>query len=247
MEPTRALSTGQAARLLAVTPDTVLKWIKKGRLHAVRTAGGHYRVRWSDVQQLRQAGATSAEAPTGDAVYCWQFHAQDSEAAGRCEGCIVRRAHALHCFHLSGRFPAESYAGTHCETSCLDCAYYLTHHGERIRVLVVASDPEVQRTFAGLRPGGPLDVAVAGDVYTAAVAVQALHPEYVVLHGSLTEQQCCELERNLRADDSPRRPHVLSACDGDERGALRPDFTVPELLEALWPLHRDRLPGASGG
>ena len=38
------LTTGQAARLCSVTPDTVLKWIKKGRLRGVRTAGGHYRI-----------------------------------------------------------------------------------------------------------------------------------------------------------------------------------------------------------
>ena len=44
------LTTGQAAKLCAVTPDTVLKWIKKGRLEATRTAGGHYRVALPDLE-----------------------------------------------------------------------------------------------------------------------------------------------------------------------------------------------------
>ena len=38
------LSTGDVAKLFGVTPDAVLKWIKKGKLPATRTAGGHYRV-----------------------------------------------------------------------------------------------------------------------------------------------------------------------------------------------------------
>jgi excisionase family DNA binding protein len=33
------LSTGRAAELCSVTPDTILKWIKRGRLSGVRTAG----------------------------------------------------------------------------------------------------------------------------------------------------------------------------------------------------------------
>jgi len=42
--PTDRLTTGEAARLLNVEPDTVLKWVKKGKLLATRTAGGHHRI-----------------------------------------------------------------------------------------------------------------------------------------------------------------------------------------------------------
>ena len=38
------VSTGQAAKLCSVTPDTILKWIKNNRVEAVKTAGGHYRI-----------------------------------------------------------------------------------------------------------------------------------------------------------------------------------------------------------
>ena len=43
------LTTGKAARLCSVKPDTVLKWIKKGVLPATRTVGGHYRVEEQDL------------------------------------------------------------------------------------------------------------------------------------------------------------------------------------------------------
>ena len=43
------LTTGKAARFCSVKPDTVLKWIKKGRLPAARTAGGHYRIEEQDL------------------------------------------------------------------------------------------------------------------------------------------------------------------------------------------------------
>jgi excisionase family DNA binding protein len=61
----RLLSTGNAARLLSVTPDTVLKWIKSGRLPAIRTAGGPYRIARRDIAALMgdDAGAQAATRP----------------------------------------------------------------------------------------------------------------------------------------------------------------------------------------
>ena len=48
---TSVLTTGQAAKLCAVSTDTVLKWIRKGRLKAFRTAGGHCRINRPDLQE----------------------------------------------------------------------------------------------------------------------------------------------------------------------------------------------------
>ena len=45
------LSTGKAAKALSVTPDTVLKWIKSGKLDARRTAGGHYRIHPGEIER----------------------------------------------------------------------------------------------------------------------------------------------------------------------------------------------------
>jgi excisionase family DNA binding protein len=50
------ITTGQAASLCSVTPDTVLKWIKAGKIPASRTPGGHYRISRSDVEQFITPG-----------------------------------------------------------------------------------------------------------------------------------------------------------------------------------------------
>jgi len=90
------LTTGQAAKLCAVTPDTVLKWIKKGRLAATRTAGGHYRVALPDLEPFMagfgQKGSGPVEKETfpggpdrrgtredPEEVPCWEFLAEDGE------------------------------------------------------------------------------------------------------------------------------------------------------------------------
>ncbi len=53
----RMLTTGQAAKICSVTPDTVLKWIHSGALPARRTAGGHHRIDEQDLSRF--AGPTT--------------------------------------------------------------------------------------------------------------------------------------------------------------------------------------------
>lgn len=46
------LTTGQVAREFGTTSRQVLRWIRQGRLRAVRTPGGHHRVRREDLAAL---------------------------------------------------------------------------------------------------------------------------------------------------------------------------------------------------
>ena len=38
------LTTSQAAKILSVSPDAVLKWARAGKIEAYRTPGGHFRI-----------------------------------------------------------------------------------------------------------------------------------------------------------------------------------------------------------
>lgn len=241
------LSTGQAATILAVTADTVLKWIKRGRLPATRTAGGHFRVRFADVQRLRSRGDASATlgTPLEGPVFCWQFHAGESEPADSCVSCIVYRARALRCFELSRVAAAgghvDSHAGTHCSTSCLDCAYYLAHFHEQIRVVVALEDAVQQASLEHAdadASGASLLLSFASSAYDTALAIQEGQPAFVVLHGSLHGKQGRELRHDIERD--PRHPgiRVLVAGEAEAGAGAAPDlplrFTLAELQGAIW-------------
>lgn len=46
------LTTGEVARLLGVTPLTVWRWCKSGKMKAIRTAGGQYRIPAEEVKKF---------------------------------------------------------------------------------------------------------------------------------------------------------------------------------------------------
>ncbi len=46
------LTPAEVAALFRVDPKTVTRWAKAGKLHAIRTLGGHRRYRQSEVDEL---------------------------------------------------------------------------------------------------------------------------------------------------------------------------------------------------
>lgn len=83
------LTTGQAARLCSVTPDTILKWIKSGRLEAHRTAGGHYRIKRRHLSDLELVPPRPRNFS-----YCWEFYSSDGSIQAKCKNCVVYRTRA---------------------------------------------------------------------------------------------------------------------------------------------------------
>lgn len=58
--PDILLTPGQVAEALNVGVDTVRRWAQDGKLSAVRTPGGHYRYRASEVEKLIAAAGDAA-------------------------------------------------------------------------------------------------------------------------------------------------------------------------------------------
>ena len=99
------LTTGKAARLCSVKPDTVLKWIKKGVLPATRTVGGHYRVEEQDLlrvlsQDDGSESRTEETALCSRPMRCWEY--MNNSPGAECQDCVVYKTHATWCFRMVG-------------------------------------------------------------------------------------------------------------------------------------------------
>ncbi len=62
-EDERYLKTAEAARILRVSPKTVSRWAKEGKLPFVRTLGGHRRYPDSEIRALVDS---LSERPTAE-------------------------------------------------------------------------------------------------------------------------------------------------------------------------------------
>ncbi len=182
MGPT--LSTGQAAKLCSVKADTVLKWVRAGRLRAERTAGGHFRIDEKDLNAL--LGAKRANAPRRQAepnttpLRCWEYLSNCGEIRRECRDCVVYRVRAAQCFEVAGVADNIGHAKKFCGTSCDQCTYYQRVMGQPISALVVTSDDALIRSLKADSTGG-IALHFARNGYEASAVVAEFRPAFVVV------------------------------------------------------------------
>lgn len=203
------LTTGQAAKLCSVTPDTVLKWIKKGKLNGVRTAGGHYRIERRSLEKLGVLGESehsrSQQLPDcyDEDVRCWEFLGGQEGVSEKCQQCVVYRVRATRCYLLAGMDEDIGHSLQHCQGSCEDCAYYRWANNLATNVLVVTSDNTLIQSLAK-ETDDRISLRFARSAYDASAIIESFRAVFIIIDLDTTTTKCHELVECITRD--PRIP-----------------------------------------
>jgi excisionase family DNA binding protein len=124
-------TTNDVAKICSVTRQTVINWIKAGKLYAISTPGRHRRVIREDLLKfIENSGFDPSlveiyEDTVGRQVpFCWEYQTRGFGKAGSshlCDMCIVKKAKALNCHILAKEMDISR---RYCLTSCEECRYY---------------------------------------------------------------------------------------------------------------------------
>ena len=206
---TRYLTTGQAAKLCSVTPDTILKWIRGGMLTALRTAGGHHRITIESVEALLRGHESGAELASSDPgfKYCWERLACGEQVRDECQRCLIYRARATRCFELCVLSRQPQYCGLFCDTLCDGCPHVLHRQPPGpANILVVSDDERLQSALRQHNDEGLFHLEFTSCEYDCSALVNRFRPRYVVVDCSLPREQCEDLCHHIAQD--PRIPDV---------------------------------------
>ena len=208
-DKTNLLTTGQAAQLCSVTPDTILKWIKKGRLTGVRTAGGHYRIQRRNLEPLvissRPSDSPSAQLPDchPQSLRCWEYLSERGAIRDVCRQCVVYRVRAARCFTMAGMEPDVGHARRFCESSCEDCVFYRRVKGLATNVLLITSDNDLIDGLGG-EENESVRLRFARNAYEASAIINDFRPAFAAIDTECIPAADTELVDSLAAD--PRVP-----------------------------------------
>lgn len=115
------LTTGEAAALFDVDPDTVLRWIKSGDIPAIRTPGGHYRIHKNVfINKL----ITNEDNAKSNLPHCWEFHSESGLLKDECKECIAYKSRTSRCYELSKLSELTNHTKLLCTYSCEECSYF---------------------------------------------------------------------------------------------------------------------------
>lgn len=243
------VSTGQVARLLSVTPDTVLKWIKKGKLPAIKTAGGHYRIPRNSLDELLNPTKDLPEGSPArrgrESVPCWEYNAVNDQIKDECRSCLVFKAQGTKCYEV-GKFLKETgYGGVCCPFSCEECAYYKDQLNRTVNVLIFTDSETLKKSLTEESELSRFSLRFTSCEYNCSFIVDSFRPEFVVVDCAMESDKCRELCEHLAKD--PRIPGVkiaLAVPQGKECGeGFQGDISVipqPFTLAEL-ETHMDKL------
>jgi excisionase family DNA binding protein len=239
------VSTGKAAELLSVTPDAVLKWIKKGKLRVRKTAGGHYRVSLDSINKLLASeeesfSETSSSVPIKQRVPCWEFHAVDGKIKDDCRTCLIFKSRGEKCYEVGMALKKERSGATCCPTSCEDCEYFKTQKLQPVNVLVFTESDSLRDSLKKEAATSNLRLQFASCEYDCSLVVDSFRPEYAVLDCSKEITECEELCEHLRND--PRIPGVkiMIGLPPEKKGNIRGDSDIAVIQQ---PFHIAELEG----
>ncbi len=234
------LTTGQAAKLCSVTPDTVLKWIKKGRLSGTRTAGGHFRIERRDLEPFipasRLSGSTSEQVlgRVARALRCWDFLKDQGDVRDECHQCVVYKVGAERCFLMAELKGDMGHSRQFCQSSCEPCVYYRWVQGLPANVLVITSDRRLIKSLDVDEQQG-LALRFARSAYEASAVIHDFRPVLVAIDVELIPGRDTELLDSLSADSRiPGLRIVLRVPPGTSsrrRGQLLEKEGVVAVLE----------------
>jgi excisionase family DNA binding protein len=206
------VSTGQAAKLCSVTPDTVLKWIKNKRVEAVKTAGGHYRI---TKEKLKPYMVESLESEPPDTKpikinYCWEYHSQNDSVNESCRDCMIFKSKAEKCFLMAGLGKQAGHAQTYCSSSCYECEYFHFINESPINVLIISENSEMKEKLkTDVKENLVLRATCCG--YETSTLIQDFRPDYIIIDESMVKSNSDELCKHILEDPRVHGSQIILA------------------------------------
>ena len=120
------LTTGEAAAIFNVDPDTVLRWIKSGDIPAIRTPGGHYRINRNVFlsKMIEEISDHKPREHRSALPYCWEYNSESGIIREACKECIVYKSRTCRCYELSNLAAPIGHAKLFYSNSCGECQYF---------------------------------------------------------------------------------------------------------------------------
>lgn len=240
------LTTSQAARLLSVSPDTVLKWVKAGKIKSSRTLGGHFRIPTAALERLAHGrdgvvpGDGLADVPVYQ--YCWEYLARGGAVKPECRDCITYRSRSKRCYELRDLPEGMGCLRIYCESSCTDCDYYKIVSGRGHTVILLGENRRFFRDWDHLKKIDDLQVRFAESEYECSFIIEKFRPDYIVVDCSLGKRRTATVVRNLFNDVripvvriilASRTRQLEEYCDKQTCGWITKPFDIEQLRQCI--------------
>ncbi|MFH1998501.1 MAG: helix-turn-helix domain-containing protein [Planctomycetota bacterium] len=244
------LTTSEAAKLLSVSPDTVLKWVRAQKIESYRTPGGHSRIPYEAIANLLPEGQLSPEEPeityraSEEPIYkyCWDFYAHGEEIKDDCLNCVAYKSRAHRCYEMRDLPEEFGLLRLHCKTDCKECDYYQAKEGQSANAIILIRDRKQVQTLENQAKESDTLFQFASHEYECSALIEKFLPDFVVVDCSFglsrTQDLCQQLIHDQRIPNikiilSSKKAKIKDYCDNEAFGWITKPFTIEQLEKLI--------------
>lgn len=236
-------TTSEAARLLSVSSDTVLKWVRAGKIKSYRTPGGHARIPVEAINAILPDSKMAIRPVPQEELspsfkYCWEFNSGIHGLNPECRECIAYLSRARRCYEIRSASGISLPPNSYCRDNCEYCEYYRLMYTHEKAVLIVSQGKEWLNAVVEQSRNYGMHVETAASEYECAMRVNAIRPDVVVVdcgYGAARTRQFC---RHIREDERLPMVRIILAskvarikdyCEDEIFGWISRPFTFDQL------------------
>lgn len=242
------LTTSQAAKKLFVSPDTVLKWVKAGKIKAHRTLGGHFRIPTKLIDDLiedenrhhSKSLVPVSENPSFQ--YCWEHQSQMGILNAKCTECVVYKSRARRCYELRDIPEEFGSLKLYCKGSCEKCDYYKLVNNLGLNVLIISNNNRLLSAVRETSIDEKYHIQTVSSEYECASTIEKFRPDFVIVDCSMGAIRTRELCNHIADDDrvpftrlilTSKKNRLGDFCDREIFGWIRKPFTMRKLQRCI--------------
>lgn len=240
------LTTSQAAKRLSVSPDTVLKWVKAGKIKSTRTLGGHFRIPLNalgDVSRTAVNGIIDGQLPQSAIYqYCWEYLSRGGDIKRECRECITYRSRSKRCYELRDLPEGMGCLRVYCQSTCTDCNYYRMVSGQGHHIIILSESRRLFQDWERIEDSDQLHINYAESEYECSAIIEKFRPDYIVVDCSMGKRRTATVCRNLFNDNRIPVVRIILAsptkqlkeyCDKQTCGWITKPFDLEQLRECI--------------
>jgi len=238
-------TTTEAAKLLSVSPDTVLKWVRAGKISSYLTPGGHARIPKEAVAQLLPNGHRINATPQNqDKVrghkfrYCWDYYAGRGQLKGDCLKCGTYLNRENRCYEVRQNKTRFAELPLNCNIKCEDCEIHKLTEDNEVYVLLVSPSESLKEIISEEENQSAIALKVVSSEYECAAAIDKFRPDFIIIDSAMgaptSKELCLSLMNDKRIPFKriiicSRKSNVDDYCDSEIFGWIRKPFTMSQL------------------
>ncbi|MCK5124714.1 MAG: excisionase family DNA-binding protein [candidate division Zixibacteria bacterium] len=242
------LTTSQAAKKLSVSPDTVLKWVKAGKVRSHRTLGGHFRIPISIINKMiDEASGTAASEETPATAnptfqYCWEHQSKPGLLNEKCKECVVYRSRARRCYELRDLPEEFGSLMLYCTDTCEKCDYYKLVNNLGFNILIISNNDRLTADIDSSELSDNFQIEAVSNEYECASKIEKFRPDFIIVDCSMGAVKTRELCKHLGEDARiPFTRLILTSnknqqgdfCDREIFGWIKKPFTMKKLRNCI--------------